>query len=89
MTGLIDRLLGRDANQSASVAKERLQLVLVHDRSNLSEEKITQLKDELIELISRYVEIDHEKVEIFVESENRTNWLVANIPLLHERKSRR
>jgi cell division topological specificity factor len=71
------------------VAKDRLQLVLVHDRSNLSEEKLAQLKDELIELISHYVEIDQTHVDVFVERENRKHWLVANIPLLAEQQPRR
>ena len=74
---------------NSQVAKERLQLVLVHDRSNLSEEKLACLKDELIELISRYVEIDRQRVNVFVESERRANFLVANIPLAVDRKPRR
>ncbi len=89
MGSLIDRLFGRDSGQSAQVAKERLQLVLVHDRSNLSEEKLAQLKDELVELISRYVEIDRQHVDVFVENERRASLLVANIPLVADQRIQR
>ena len=81
MGSFIDRLLGKGANQSATVAKERLQLVLLHDRSNLSEQKLAELKDAMIQLISQYVEIDQRRVEIFVERDRRASLLVANIPL--------
>ncbi len=83
MGSFIDRLLGKSGAHSAQVAKERLQLVLLHDRSDLSEEKLSELKDAMIELISKYVEIDQRRVQIFVEREKRASLLVANIPLVH------
>jgi cell division topological specificity factor len=89
MGSFLDRLFGRDSGQSAGIAKERLQLVLVHDRSNLSEEKLSQMKDEIIELISRYVEIDRHGVDVRLESEQRASLLVANIPLLSDRRPHR
>ncbi|MBN1286602.1 MAG: cell division topological specificity factor MinE [Anaerolineae bacterium] len=82
MGGLLDKLFGKGSEQSAQIAKDRLQLVLVHDRTNLSEERLAQLKDELVELISRYVEIDAQKVDVFVENDRRASLLVANIPLV-------
>jgi cell division topological specificity factor len=89
MGGFLDRLFGRASGQSAGIAKERLQLVLVHDRSNLSEEKLSQMKDEIIELISRYVEIDRQGVDVRLENERRASLLVANIPLRPDRRSQR
>ena len=50
MAGFIDRLLGRKT--SANSAKERLQLVLIHDRSNLPPGVLEALRDEIIEVIS-------------------------------------
>jgi cell division topological specificity factor len=89
MVTLIDRLLGRWRGQSAQVAKQRLQLVLVHDRSNLSGEKLSRLKDEMIDLISHYVQIDRRQVKVYVEHERRASWLVANIPLATDHRPRR
>ena len=84
MSSLWDRLLGRRAKGSGATAKQRLQLVLVTDRSNLSPEKLQQMKDEIIAVISKYVNIAPEKVAINLEQRERDNWLVADIPLLRE-----
>ena len=84
MTTLIDRLLGRSNKGSSATAKQRLQLVLITDRSNLSPEKLQQMKDEIIAVISKYVVISPDKVAINVEQRERDNWLVADIPLLRE-----
>ena len=67
--------------RSAQNAKERLQLVLIHDRTNLTSAELTALKDEILEVISRHVDIDSEAVQIDVEQDGRTQRLVADIPL--------
>ena len=72
-------LFGR--KRSAQNAKERLQLVLIHDRTNLTSEELTALKDEILEVISRHVDIDSEAVQIAVEHDGRSQRLVADIPL--------
>ncbi len=89
MGNLFDRLRGRrDRAKSGHVARERLRLILVHDRTNLSEEQLAQLRDEMIELISKYVDVDRDNVEISVERHQTENWLVANIPLRIDRARR-
>ena len=70
------------ATTSSAAAKQRLQLVLVTDRSDLSPEKMRQMKDEIIAVISKYVNISPEKVAINIEQRQRDNWLVADIPLM-------
>lgn len=67
--------------RSAQSAKERLQLVLIHDRTNLTPTELTALKDELLQVISRHVDIDTEAVQIVVEQDGRAQRLVADIPL--------
>lgn len=85
MSGFFDRLMGRgNSAGSARVAKERLQFVLVHDRLDLSPDKMQAMKDEIIEVISKYVRIDRGNVEIAIEQRKRDNWLVADIPLASE-----
>jgi len=66
---------------SASSAKERLQLVLVHDRTDLTPAQLEDLKNELLEAISHYIEIDPEAVQIGLERDGRSQRLVADIPL--------
>jgi cell division topological specificity factor len=67
--------------QSAESAKERLQLVLIHDRTDLTSAELNQLKDELLQVISRHVDIDRDAVQIDLEHDGRIQRLVADIPL--------
>lgn len=67
--------------RSASSAKERLQLVLIHDRTDLTPTELEALKDDLLKAISRYIEIDSEAVQIGLERDGRSQRLVADIPL--------
>jgi len=74
-----ERLFGR--KNSADSAKERLQLVLIHDRTDLTPAELDSLKDDLIATISRHVEIDPQAMQIGVEHDGRSQRLVADIPL--------
>lgn len=67
--------------KSAQNAKERLQLVLTHDRTDMTSTELSALKDELIEVISRYIEIDPDAVHIDIAREGRSQRLIADIPL--------
>jgi cell division topological specificity factor len=78
MNSFFDRLTGR---KSARNAKERLQLVLIHDRTDLSPAVLEALKNDLLEAISRHIEIDPDLVKIEVAHEGRSQRLVADIPL--------
>lgn len=79
---VFSRLLRGQASTSRDIAKNRLQLVLVQDRVNLSPDKMNELKDELIKLISKYVEIDREGIEITLTKSGRRSRLTANIPVI-------
>ncbi len=70
-------------------AKNRLKLVLMHDRSQLAPGQMEQMRDELVEVISRYVEIDREALDLCLEAETNTIALVANIPILRGTKEAR
>jgi cell division topological specificity factor len=67
--------------RSAENAKERLQLVLIHDRTDLTPAQLEALKDELLTAISRYIDIDPDAVQIGLEHDGRSQRLVADIPL--------
>jgi cell division topological specificity factor len=67
--------------KSASSAKERLQLVLIHDRIDLSPAVLESLKEELLAVISRHIDIDPSSVNVELASEGRSQRLVADIPL--------
>lgn len=68
------------------VAKDRLRLILIHDRGEIAPEIIEKIREEILEVISKYIDIQVEDVEISVnksdddEGEN-TSALIANIPI--------
>lgn len=80
MSGFFQRLLGND-NHSKQVAKERLRLVLVQDRMSLSPRELGALKEELIAVISKYMDIDDHGIEVDLQREGDSGALVATIPV--------
>lgn len=84
---LLQRLRGEPP--SATSAKSRLQFVLVHDRADLPPGKLEALRDDLIEVLSRHIEIDSKAVEISLTRERNQQRLVADIPLASARARRR
>lgn len=68
------------------VAKDRLRLILIHDRGDLSPETLDTIRTEILEVISKYIEIDSDDVEIALNRTediegNDSPALVANIPI--------
>lgn len=84
-------LFGR--SNSKDVAKERLKLVLLHDRNDLSPQLLSRIKDEIIQVLSKYVEIDASAMDVEItrggmEDENLSAF-VANIPIVSVKDSSR
>jgi len=80
MSTFFDRILGREKN-SAKQAKDRLKLVLIHDRIDMNPGTMETLKDELSEVISWHVDIDSSGVSIEMNQDGRQQRLIADIPL--------
>ncbi len=82
------KIFGRKRETSKNVAKERLKLVLVHDRADISPKFLDMIKGDIIRVISEYVEIDEEELDIKLTKMKREkdtsaiSALVANIPIL-------
>lgn len=82
------KIFGRKRETSKNVAKERLKLVLVHDRADISPKFLDMIKGDIIRAISEYVEIDEEELDIKLTRMKREkdtsaiSALVANIPIL-------
>ena len=87
MFSFLTKLFGGD--KSGNVAKERLQLVLIHDRNDISPETLNALKIEMIATIKKYLEIDDGGIEIELNKENSSVALLASIPLknIHRKSS--
>jgi cell division topological specificity factor len=71
----------RGKPSSREVAKGRLHLVLAHDRVGLEGGKLQEMRREIADVISRYVPIDLDAVEIQIESKSRATELKVSSPL--------
>lgn len=83
----LDRLLGKHET-SGQMAKQRLQMVLIHDRADLPPGLLELIKDDIIEVIARHTAIDTDKVVVHLEQSTQENRLIAEIPLLATRSRR-
>lgn len=71
-------------DESGSVAKKRLQTVISRDRANISAEFLMQLKHDLIELTSKYIEPDFTQINISIErGEGGSTFLQARFPIVY------
>ena len=80
------KIFGRESVSSKDIAKERLRLILIHDRANVSPKFLEMIKSRLIDIISDYMEIDEEGLEVKLtrmdkEKDVTVPALVANIPI--------
>ncbi len=80
----LDRLLGKNET-SGQQAKQRLQMVLIHDRADLPPGLLEVIKDDIIAVIAKHTAIDSDKVIVHLEQSTLENRLVAEIPLLTAR----
>ena len=75
--------------KSKDAAKERLHLVLMQDRANVSADFLELMKQEIIDVIKKYIEVDEKEIDVRLtnkENEDGTNGapaLYANIPILN------
>ena len=85
---LLSRIFGREeeANQSKNEAKKRLRLVLVHDRLDVSEVMMENLREDLINVIGKYMEIDNDALDVTLSREDDGVALVANIPVINVKR---
>ena len=76
---LLNILTGRQ--DSKDIAKERLRLVLVHDRTAISPEYLERIKEEVIQVISKYMEIDETNTRIKIHRADEMAVLEANLAI--------
>jgi len=76
------------SDSGQAIAAQRLRLVLAHDRANISPGMLEILKDEIIAVLSKHLEIDPEKVQVNFSEDQHETRLVADIPLQTPRRKR-
>lgn len=75
------KLFGKSNRASKDIARERLRFVLIHDRANISPQFMEALRDDLIKVISNYMEINEREMEVTLTNDEASVALVANIPV--------
>lgn len=80
------KFFGKGESKSKDIAKERLKLVLIHDRANISPKFLDMIKDDIIKVISNYMEIEEGGLDIRLsripqEDDTYSTALMASIPI--------
>lgn len=78
---LIDKIFGKGDRSARSVAKDRLKLVIMHDRADIPAPMLEAMRREILEVLSKYVDIDEAALDVNLERADDAVALVANIPI--------
>lgn len=83
--GLLKNLGLSEEKHSKEVAKERLKLVLMHERAQLTPDQFAMMKDEIMEVIKKYLEIDDQEMDIKVQSDSQKTAFILNAKIVKVR----
>ncbi len=85
--GVFQFIIGRKKPTPGEVAKERLKVVLSHDRIKVNPELLEQIKDDLLTVISRRLEVDEQHVQVRMAREDHWDKLHADVPIKRQKIS--
>ena len=86
MAGFLDKLFGGSKN-SKDVAKDRLKLVLIHDRASLSPTMMENLRKDLVQVISKYLDFDENALDVQMAEQDNMTMLEVNIPVANVKRN--
>ncbi|MBR0094599.1 MAG: cell division topological specificity factor MinE, partial [Synergistaceae bacterium] len=84
----LKRIFGSGSDGSRGKAKDRLKIVLIHDRTDISPQLLDNLRGEIVEVLTKYMEIDTQKIEIDLDHDEHEVALVANVPVLRIKRGK-
>jgi len=80
ITEFFERLLTSNRGSRDDV-KRRLKLVLAHDRSTLNASTLEKMREEILVVVSKYVELDTDSLEFSIKTDSKMTALIANLPM--------
>jgi len=83
-SGLINKIFGKGGSKDA--AKKRLQFALVYDKLEVSDDIMSNLQRDIVEVISRYFEIDKASIKLDIQRSEDLSALVVNTPILSAKR---
>jgi cell division topological specificity factor len=83
---LLRRFTGQKPSKDA--AKKRLQFSLIYDKLEVNDTTLTDLQKDIVDVISKYFEIDKDSLELKVKRDDDVSALVFNTPILHVKRTR-
>jgi cell division topological specificity factor len=81
-------LFNRNSRSASEIAQERLKLVLIQDRLSLSSKEFEMLKEDIINVLSKYFGIDTNDIRINIERVNDKNVFEAVVPVISHKKEK-
>jgi cell division topological specificity factor len=86
MLNMIKRLLEmlfpwNNNTNSRSHAKSRLKLIIAHDRASINTDMMEAMREEILEVVARYVEVNRDEMEFSLSNDQRMTSLTANLPI--------
>jgi cell division topological specificity factor len=83
--GVFEFMVGRKKPTPGELAKERLKVVLMHDRLKVNPALLDMIKDELLSVLSKRLDVDEDQVELTLAHEDGWDKLLANVPIKRQK----
>jgi cell division topological specificity factor len=81
ISDLLELIFKNSQKTSRNEVKQRLQVIIAHDRTELNPRILEAMRQEIMAVVSRYVEVDPDGLDISLENNQRVTAIIANLPI--------